>query len=87
MGRAINMPQLGVIGYQQVRENIRILYIKLSENFLASHNIAYKPEMAEFEREANNVVTETLTKPNFAAIGKSAQLDKSVVQTVLGNIF
>jgi len=59
----------------------------LSDNFLANNHLAYKPEMAEFEREANNVVTEPLTKPNFAAMSKTAQVDKSVFQSVLSNIF
>ena len=66
VGRAVNMVNFGIIGYQQVRENVRILYIKLSESFLANHHLIYKPEMAEFEREANNVITEPLTKPNIA---------------------
>ena len=70
-----------------MRENVRILYIKLSDNFLANHKLAYKPEMAEFEREANNVVIEPLTKPNFAAMSKTAQVDKSIFTTVLTNIF
>lgn len=87
VGRAVNMQGFGIIGYQQVRENVRILYIKLSENFLANHHLAYKPEMAEFEREANNVVTEPLTKPNFAAMSKTAQVDKAVFQSVLTNLF
>lgn len=30
VGRAVNMPQFGIVGYQQVRDNIRILYVKLS---------------------------------------------------------
>jgi len=72
VGRAVNVAQFGVIGYQQVRENIRILYAKLSDNFLGTHHLAYKPEMADFESAANNVVTEPLTKPNFAAMSKTA---------------
>jgi nucleoid DNA-binding protein len=33
------------------------------------------------------VVTEPLTKPNFAAMAKTAQVDKNVLQSVLTNIF
>jgi len=43
--------------------------------------------MADFENEARNIVMEPLTKPNFAAMSKSASLDKTVFTTVLTNIF
>jgi hypothetical protein len=46
----------------------------------------YKPEMAEFEREAKNLIMEPLTKPNFATMSKNAQVDKGIFQTVLQNI-
>jgi hypothetical protein len=64
------MQGFGIIGYQQIRENIRILYVKLSETFLGQHGLMYKPEMAEFEKEAKNLVMEPLQKPNFAAMSK-----------------
>ena len=86
-GRAVNMPQFGTIGYQQIKDNIRILYVRLSENFLGNFQLDYKPEMAEFESEAQNIFLEPLTKPNYAAMAKSANLDKTVFTTVITNIF
>lgn len=65
---------------------MRILYVKLSDTFLGQHQLMYKPEMAEFEREAKNLVMEPLTKPNFATMAKQAQVDKGIFQTVLQNI-
>jgi len=65
---------------------MRILYIKLNDTFLSTHGLAYKPEMAEFEKEANNVVTDPLTKPNFTLMAKTAQVDKDIFQRVLSNI-
>lgn len=81
------MANFGVIGYQQVRDNVRILYVKLNDNFLQSFHLSYKAEMAEFESEAKNLIMEPLQKPNFASMSKQAQLDKQVFQNVLGNIF
>jgi hypothetical protein len=54
------MPEFGIIGYQQLRENMRILYVRLSENFLNNFGLRYKPEMADFERDAKNVSFEPL---------------------------
>ena len=69
-GRAINVPEFGTIGYQQIRENIRILYVRLSANFLQNFNLSYKPEMAEIESQNKNVSFEPLQKPNFANMSK-----------------
>ena len=66
-GRAVNVGQFGHIGYQQVRDNMRILYIKLSDNFLQNHQLQYKPEMADFR----GVVLEPVAKPNFATMSKN----------------
>jgi hypothetical protein len=64
------MPEFGIIGYQQLHENIRILYVRLSLNFLNNFGLRYKPEMAEFERNARNVSFEPLQKPNFTEMSK-----------------
>jgi hypothetical protein len=82
-GRAVNMPQFGIVGFQQVRESIRILYVRLSDHFMSNFQLSYKPEMAEFEREAKNVVMEPVIKPNFSNMAKLAQLDKTVFTNVL----
>jgi hypothetical protein len=66
---------------------MRILYVRLSEHFLFNFQLAYRPEMAESEREAKNVVLQPLQKPNFANMAKQAQLDKIMFQNVLQNIF
>jgi len=86
-GRAVKIDGFGVFGYEQVRDNVRILYIKLQENFLQRFHLNYKPEMIELERESKNVFMEPLTKPNYAAMAKTANgMDKGVFQTVLNNI-
>jgi hypothetical protein len=82
-GRAVNMPGFGIVGFQQVRESIRILYVRLSDHFMGDFQLSYKPEMAEFEREAKNVVMEPIIKPNFSNMAKLAQLDKTVFTNVL----
>ena len=88
VGRAVNMANFGTIGYQKIRENVRILYVRLSDNYMNNHGLQYKPEMLEFERDGKNEVTmEPLTKPNFAKMSQNAQIDKMQFQTVLGNIF
>jgi hypothetical protein len=66
-GRAVNVAQFGHIGYQQVRDNMRILYIKLSDNFLQNHRLQYKPEMADFR----DVILAPVTKPNFTTMSKN----------------
>ena len=87
VGRCINIAQFGLIGYQQIRDNIRILYVRLGDHFMANHQLDYKPEMAEFEREAKNIALEPSMKPNYSAMAKMAQLDKAVFESVLRNIF
>jgi hypothetical protein len=77
------MPGFGIVGFQQVRESIRILYVRLSDHFMGDFQLSYKPEMAEFEREAKNVVMEPIIKPNFSNMAKLAQLDKTVFTNVL----
>jgi hypothetical protein len=40
------MPGFGIVGFQQVRESIRILYVRLSDHFMSNFDLSYKPEMA-----------------------------------------
>jgi hypothetical protein len=87
MGRAVNIPEFATIGYQQLRENMRILYVRLSDNFLNNFSLQYKPEMADFERENKNVSMEPHQKPNYSAMSKGAQLDMSTFKSTLNNIF
>ena len=81
------MPEFGIIGYQQLRENMRILYIKFSEAFMQNFNLSYKPEMADFERDTKNVSFEPLQKPNYSSMAKMAELDMNVFKNTLSNIF
>ena len=83
VGRAVNMPMFGIVGYQQVRDNMRILYVHLSNNFLSNFQLEYRPEMLETERQAKNIALQPLQKPNFSNMAKLAQLDKTVFQNVL----
>ena len=43
------MPNFGIIGFQPLRENKKIVYIKLSDQFLDVNGLEYSPSMAEFE--------------------------------------
>jgi hypothetical protein len=50
-----------------VRDNMRILYVKLSDHFLLTHKIQYKPEMADF----SGVQLTPVTRPNFTTMAKN----------------
>jgi len=76
------MLHFGLVGYQQLRENMRILYVKLSDNFLNHHQLSYQQDL-----DFAGVQTEPLTKPNFAQMSKMAQVEKATFQQVLLNIF
>lgn len=71
-GRAVHVGQFGHIGYQQVRDNMRILYVKLSDHFLLTHKLQYKPEMADF----GGVQLTPVTRPNFTTMAKNISVDK-----------
>jgi predicted DNA-binding protein (UPF0251 family) len=62
---------------------MRILYVKLSDHFLLTHKLQYKPEMADF----GGVQLTPVTRPNFTTMAKNIQVDKGTFQTVLLNIF
>ena len=51
------MPKFGIIGYQQLRENLRIPFIRLSDHFLAGHGLQYKPEHADFRGAVFDIKT------------------------------
>lgn len=61
---------------------MRIPHIKLSDNFLGTHGLQYKPEHADFR----GVKSDIKTQPAYASIAKSVDVDKGTFQTVLGNI-
>jgi len=45
----VTVPNFGVVGFQPLRENKKIVYMKLSDEFLEMHGLHYSPTMAEFE--------------------------------------
>jgi dynein heavy chain len=57
--------EFGAIGFQPIRENLKIAYLKLNDDFLASYGLAYRPEMEEFEQSANLVLEKPVIKPQF----------------------
>jgi len=69
-----------------VRDNVKVVYIKLSDGFLAQNSLQYKSGQAELEAQQNIVMGPTV-KPNFAAMSKAANLDKQIVQSSLNNFF
>ena len=52
-----------------MRENVKVVYIKLSDHFLANNNLGYKQGQQEMETQQNVVMGPTV-KPNFAAMSK-----------------
>jgi len=36
------MGAFGTIGYSPIRDNLKVIYLKLSDHFLAENNLAYK---------------------------------------------
>ena len=65
---------------------MKISYIKLSDHFLQQHSLQYKGAQQEMEATSNLVMGPTV-KPNYAAMSKSASLDKQVLQSSLNNLF
>ena len=55
-GHCIYIKGFGIVGYEPSKEGIRILNVKLLDNFLGAHHLALEP--AEHERMANNVIFE-----------------------------
>lgn len=45
----VDLPSVGTIGFQPLRENKKIVYMRLSEAFLDVNQLEYAPQMAEFE--------------------------------------
>ena len=63
-----------------------MVYIKLSDTFLANNGLPYKQGQQEIE-QSQSVVMGPTVKPNFAAMAKSANLDKQILQNSLNNFF
>ena len=86
INRAVNINNFGVVGFQPLRENKKIVYIKLSDIFLDMHQLEYSPSMAEFEKQTT-VVLAPLIKPNFNIMAKNANIEKGAFFATLTNIF
>jgi hypothetical protein len=54
---------------------MKIVYIKLSDNFLAQHGLVFKQAQQEIESSFNLVMGPTV-KPNYSAMAKTAGIDK-----------
>jgi len=54
---AVKVPGFGTIGFQPLRENKKVVYIQLYDDFLARHNLEYSQSMAEFEAQTTIVLT------------------------------
>jgi hypothetical protein len=55
-----------------LRDNLRIPFVRLSDNFLQAHGLAYKPEMVDFR----GVNFEVKTQPAYASMAKIAEVEK-----------
>ena len=49
VGKPLQVQGFGVVGFQPLRENRKIVYIKLDQMFLDMHQLEYAQNMAEFE--------------------------------------
>lgn len=76
----------GTIGFQAIRENVKIVYIKLTEHFLSHHGLVYKDTQQEIDSSYNLIMGPTV-KPNFAAMAKTAGVEKQLIQSSLSNFF
>ena len=65
---------------------MKVVYIKLSDGFLAQNNLQYKQGQLELEAQQGIVMGPTV-KPNFAAMAKAASKEKDVIQSSLNNLF
>ncbi len=57
---------------------MKVVYIKLSDTFLAHNNLQYKQGQQELEAQQNIVMGPTV-KPNFAAMAKTVNMDKQIL--------
>jgi len=78
LNRAINMGNFGTIGFSAVCDNVKVVYIKLSDGFLAQNNLKYKQGQHELEAQQDIVMGPTV-KPNFAAMAKAASKEKELI--------
>ena len=65
---------------------MKVVYIKLSDGFLAQNNLQYKQGQLEMEAQQGIVMGPTV-KPNFVAMAKAASKDKDSIQNSLNNLF
>jgi len=64
-GIVTHVANFGAIGFQPLRENVRIAYLKLSDNFLNEFGLMYRPEMDEFEQNVTLVLKQPVIKPQY----------------------
>ena len=83
---AIKVPGFGTIGFQPLRENKKVVYIKLFDEFLARHNLEYSPSMADFEAQTTIVLTPILPI-NMKTLASTASMEKGAFNSTILNIF
>jgi hypothetical protein len=74
------------VGFQPLRENRKIVYIKLDQMFLDMHQLEYAQNMAEFEAQTTLVLGPP-QKANFNTMAKNANIEKGAFFGTLTNIF
>ena len=79
-------PNFGTIGFQPLRENKKIVYIRLSDAFLDMNGLEYNPQMAEFEQNTTVILAPTI-QPIYAEMAKAANMEKGSFQGTLLSIF
>ena len=85
-GKALQVPGLGVVGYQPLRESRKVVYLKLDQQFLDVHQLEYAQNMAEFEAQTTVVLGPPI-RASFNAMAKTANIEKGAFAATMGNIF
>ena len=83
-GNCVYVKGFAVVGYEISREGVRILNIKLLENFLSNHHIALEP--GERERMSQNVTWQPQIPINFKTLSERAGMTKGKYQIFFASI-
>jgi len=82
-----HIAEFGDIGFQPIRENHRIPYVKLNDRFLSEFGLAYRAEMEEFESSITVELKEPKTKPMYPKMAQMAQMERNVFHESIMGIF
>lgn len=79
LGRAVNIPQFGVVGFTTPKEKTKVIGIKLTDAFLSEYDLNLKDQGQSFAGPS--------AKPNYMQISKLSGVEKAQTQKCLNNTF